>query len=64
MRHYRVSLTSVPLTEQTLGGSDIVVIVTAHSAFDLDWIVRHAPQVVDTRNATRSIGDRSKIVMA
>jgi UDP-N-acetyl-D-glucosamine dehydrogenase len=64
MRHYRVSLTSVPLTEETLQESDIAVIVTAHSAFDFEWIVRHAPQVVDTRNATRSIEDRSKIVMA
>jgi UDP-N-acetyl-D-glucosamine dehydrogenase len=64
MRHYRASLASVDLTEKTLKESDIVVIVTAHSAFDFDWIVRHAPQIVDTRNATRSIADRSKIVMA
>ena len=31
---------------------DCVVIVTDHSAYQYDWIARHAPLIVDTRNAT------------
>jgi UDP-N-acetyl-D-glucosamine dehydrogenase len=32
-----------------------VVIVTDHSAYHFDWIVEHAPVVVDTRNATEGV---------
>jgi UDP-N-acetyl-D-glucosamine dehydrogenase len=50
------------LTPALLGGSDLVVIVTDHSCFDYDTIVRHAPVVLDTRNATRGLrGARRKI---
>jgi len=34
-----------------------VVIVTDHSAYDWEQIVRHAPLIVDTRNATRGVPD-------
>jgi UDP-N-acetyl-D-glucosamine dehydrogenase len=36
-----------------------------HSSYDWDWILAHAPLVVDTRNATRhvSIG-RERIILA
>jgi UDP-N-acetyl-D-glucosamine dehydrogenase len=52
MRHHTIRLTSVPLTEQALTEADCVVIVTDHSAYDFEWVVRHARLVVDTRNAT------------
>ncbi len=52
MRHHSIRLDSVPLTEATLAAQDCVLIVTDHSAYDYDWIVRHALLVVDTRNAT------------
>ena len=29
-----------------------MLIVTDHSAYDFDWVLRHTPLVVDTRNAT------------
>ena len=65
MRHYNVSLESVPLTEGALGDSDLVLIATAHSAFDFSWIVEHAPLIVDTRNATANVtAHREKIVPA
>jgi UDP-N-acetyl-D-glucosamine dehydrogenase len=32
-----------------------VLIATGHSAYDYDFIVRHAPLVIDTRNATRNV---------
>ena len=42
---------------------DCVVIVADHTAYDYDWLVRHARLVVDTRNATRHVArGREKIV--
>lgn len=52
MRHHRIQLQSEALTEEFLATQDCVVIVTDHSAYDYDWLVRHANLVVDTRNAT------------
>jgi UDP-N-acetyl-D-glucosamine dehydrogenase len=46
-------LHSVPLTSDVLSASDCVVIVTDHRVFDYDAIVRHAPLVVDSRNAVK-----------
>lgn len=43
---------SLPLTDQVLAEADCVVLVTAHSAFDLGRIFRHAATLVDARNAT------------
>jgi UDP-N-acetyl-D-glucosamine dehydrogenase len=56
MRHYIVlHLSSKQLTAEFLAAQDCVLIVTDHSAFDWDFIVRHARFVVDTRNATRNV---------
>lgn len=46
---------SIPLTPATLAEADCVVIHTDHSAFDYEFIVRHARTVVDTRNATKGV---------
>jgi UDP-N-acetyl-D-glucosamine dehydrogenase len=54
MRHHRLRLDSQPLTPDFLEDQDCVIIVTDHSAFDYDLVVRHARLVVDTRNATAS----------
>jgi len=66
MRHYRhLKLNAAPLTEDTLRASDAVIIVTDHTSYDYAWIVRHAPLVVDTRNACRNVrAGREKIVKA
>jgi UDP-N-acetyl-D-glucosamine dehydrogenase len=56
MRHYRLPpMESVVLTPELLAGLDCVLIATDHSAYDYDFIVRHAPLVIDTRNATRNV---------
>jgi UDP-N-acetyl-D-glucosamine dehydrogenase len=52
MRHHSVRMDSAPLSEQLLREQDCVLIVTDHSAYDYDWLLRHARLVVDTRNAT------------
>ena len=44
-------LQSVELTDDEVGGSDCVIIVTDHSGIDYSRIVKLAPLVVDTRNA-------------
>jgi len=48
-----LDLRSVALTARRLRASEAVIIVTDHSLYDYDWIVRNAPLVVDTRNAIK-----------
>jgi len=56
MRHHDVpDLSSRELTAEFLAEQDCVLIATDHSAYDYDFIVRHAPLVVDTRNATKNV---------
>jgi UDP-N-acetyl-D-glucosamine dehydrogenase len=64
-RKHQFQLESTPLTEETLRGTDAVVILTDHSAYDYAWIVEHASLVVDTRNATKHVPrGREKIIKA
>ncbi len=56
-RHPSLDMVSQELTPEYLQSRDCVVIVTDHSAYDWEHIVRHAPLIVDTRNATRGIRD-------
>ncbi len=46
-------LESVALTEKKLKECDAVVVVTAHSVYDFDWIVENASLIIDTRNAVQ-----------
>ncbi|GIW99755.1 MAG: hypothetical protein KatS3mg111_3088 [Pirellulaceae bacterium] len=66
MRHYDVpEMTSQELTPEFLESLDCALIATDHTAFDYEAIVRHAPLVVDTRNATKGVVEgREKIVKA
>jgi UDP-N-acetyl-D-glucosamine dehydrogenase len=52
------------LTDDAILNSDATLILTDHDAFDYDRIVRLSKTVIDTRNATRSIADREKIILA
>jgi UDP-N-acetyl-D-glucosamine dehydrogenase len=49
------SYESVPLTDERLAAADCVVVVTDHSAIDVDRLVETAPLVFDTRNATADV---------
>jgi UDP-N-acetyl-D-glucosamine dehydrogenase len=53
--HPHLRMASQPLTAECLASQDCVVVVTDHSAYDWPFVVEHAPLVVDTRNATRSV---------
>jgi UDP-N-acetyl-D-glucosamine dehydrogenase len=52
-RRHAIVADSVELTEESIAATDAVVIVTDHDAVDWARIARHAPLVVDTRNALR-----------
>lgn len=49
------SYAAVEINVDRLAQSDCVLILTAHSAFDYERIVRHAPLVYDTRHATKAV---------
>ncbi len=56
MRHYpHLSMESQELTPEFLASQDCVLIATDHTAYDYDFIVSHAPLLVDTRNATKRV---------
>ncbi|NNL84183.1 MAG: nucleotide sugar dehydrogenase [Myxococcales bacterium] len=53
---------SVPLSDEVLSGCDLAVIVTDHRSVNYEELVRAAPRVFDTRNATRNVAaNREKI---
>jgi UDP-N-acetyl-D-glucosamine dehydrogenase len=57
----KLQLEHQELTSETLAASDCVLIVTNHSTFDYEMIVRESTLVVDTRNATRKFGSPDKV---
>ncbi|MAT15298.1 MAG: UDP-N-acetyl-D-glucosamine dehydrogenase [Planctomyces sp.] len=66
MRHHNVpDLESHELTPEFLASQDCLLIATDHSAYDYDYIVKHAQMVLDTRNATKNVAEgREKIYKA
>jgi UDP-N-acetyl-D-glucosamine dehydrogenase len=48
-------LKSEPLTEDFLAAQDCMVVVTAHSSYDWEWIADHTRLIVDTRNALAGV---------
>jgi UDP-N-acetyl-D-glucosamine dehydrogenase len=44
-----------PLSAARLSNADLVIIVTDHSVYDYEWVVRNSRLVLDTRNATRNV---------
>ena len=61
-----ISVPAVECTPEVLQGCDVTIIVTDHDACDAETIARHAPRIVDTRNALDAIEDselRQKIAL-
>lgn len=57
-------LRSKKLTTDLLKKTDLVVIVTNHSSYNYNSIVKNAKRVIDTRNATKNVkSNREKIVL-
>jgi len=64
-REHDLKLKSTPLTPANLKKFDVVLISTDHTAYDYNFIVKHARAVVDTRNATKNVKlGREKITKA
>jgi len=55
-------LRSAPLTADFCRALDCAVIVTDHSAVDLDVVLEHVPLVVDSRNATRGRTSKARVL--
>lgn len=53
-RRHDLGMTSVELTEESLGSYDAAIVATNHRAFDYALIARHARLVIDTRDAMRA----------
>lgn len=64
MRHYDLKKVSVPITKESLGRYDCVVVATDHSVYDYDLIFKHASLVVDTRNSLSKYKKSVKLVKA
>jgi len=61
LRHYPdIDMRSLKLTKEVLKNSDLVLLVTDHSAFDYPFIERYAKCIIDTRNAFRKNGINSR----
>ncbi len=64
MRKYDLHMESVKLTPESLASYDVVLISTAHSAFDWALVAKHSKLVIDTRNALKGVADRENILRA
>ena len=49
MREHRFDLSSVPLTPNAIASYDVVLVATAHSAFDYELVRQYANLIIDTR---------------
>lgn len=50
-----VGASSVELTSETLGEADCAVIVADHTSYDYEFLAKHTPLLLDTRNATKGV---------
>lgn len=51
------TLTSAPLTEETIRSAQCVVVTTGHSDIDYEWVLKHSSGLVDTRNVLAGKSD-------
>jgi len=64
-RKHQYRMESTELTAEVLVEMDAALILTDHSAYDYEFIVRHSGLVIDTRNATKDVREgRDRIVKA
>lgn len=60
-RHYPdIDMKSIDLNEKTLKDADVALLLTDHTSYDYAFIAKHAQRILDTRNAFRKNGIRSK----
>lgn len=54
---------SIPLSQERIERADCVLILTDHTDVDYERICSCAKLVVDTRNATKAVGNRERVVL-
>jgi len=59
--HGKVKQGEEELTAELVEGADLVVITTAHTMFDYEFIQQHAKAIFDTKNAMKHVNKRDKI---
>lgn len=57
-------LRSVPWTEESLKSYDAAIICTDHDDVDYEFLVHHTKLVIDTRNATHRVKEKSNVAKA
>ncbi len=58
-----LSMEGVPLTEQVVRDSDLVIVLSDHTCIDYRWLAEKAKNVLDTRNAMKNVSERDKITL-
>jgi nucleotide sugar dehydrogenase len=58
-----LSMQGVPLTDQVVRDSDLVIVLSDHTCIDYRWLAENAKHVLDTRNAMRNVSEREKITL-
>ena len=56
-------MSGLPLSEDTLREQDCVLILVDHTAIDYEFVVQHATLVIDTRNATKGVAARERVIV-
>ena len=57
-----LSMESIPeLTEKALNSADLVMITTAHTNVDYEFVQKHSKMIFDTKNAMKKISNRQNI---
>ena len=49
------------LTEELIAGSDLVIVTTAHTNIDYDFVQKHAKAIFDTKNVMKQVKVRGNI---
>lgn len=62
-RSYSFTQESIPLTEESLSSCDCVLLATDHNAYDYDFILQHAPLIVDTRGVYHHLARENKKII-
>lgn len=61
-REHGVVEKSIPaLTEEVLKAADLVMVTTAHTTVDYDFVAEHAALIFDTKNAMKNVQKRENI---
>ncbi|MGJ7910824.1 nucleotide sugar dehydrogenase [Neobacillus sp. LXY-1] len=59
--HGRIKKGELELTAELIGSADLVIVTTAHTMVDYDFVQKHAKSIFDTKNAMKHINQRENI---